>query len=255
MVYISKMYERIKNMKQKEELNELELLRMERLDNEYLEERLEYKRFLEELVEKFSSYYYRVNNYQMDSTNNNIFNFNTYRYEQLKPYLEIFLNSYQIGRIVSVKNICKAYPEAKEIEIKFNCMVQDLVNAMWSEIQMLDYYAKSVEEVKIDYINFLKREEAKYKPLLNKDAYSYYVHNMFYFNQKFNGNIPANIIYRIITMLEKNYYFKNQDNQYQDDKYVQGLINLGLAKEYIMEITGYTPKVIEKYCDNPSKNR
>ena len=241
-------------MKPKVELNELELLRMERLDNEYLEERLEYKRFLEKLVENFSSYYYRVNNYQMDSINN-IFNFNTYRNEQLKPYLERFLKSYQLGRIVSTRYISKSFPEAKEMEIEFNCMVQDLVNAMWSEIQMLDYYNKSVEEVKMDYLNFLRREEEKYKPLLNKEAYSYYVHNIFYFNQKFQGYIPANIIYRIVTMLEKNYYFKTQDNQYQDDKYIQGLINLGLTKEYIMEITGYTPEMIEKYCNNPTKNR
>lgn len=241
-------------MKPKVELNELELLRMERLDNEYLEERLEYKRFLEKLVEKFSSYYYRVNNVKMNN-NSKIFKFSTYRYEQLKPYLERFLKNYQLGRIICVRYLYKAYPEAKEIEIEFNCMVQDLVNAMWSEIQMLDYYTKSVEEVNMDYLNFLRRDEEKYNPLLNKEAYSYYVHNTAYFNKKFQGYIPANVMYRIVTMLEKNYYFKNSNGQYQRDKYVQGLINLGLAKEYIIKITGYNPKMIEEYFNNPTKNR
>ncbi len=236
--------------------DEIKILRMEKLDADYLEERLEYKRFLEELISKYNDYDHKVNNCYLAS-GDICFNFITYRYDKIKDYITNFLVSYLLGKIESVNNIQKTFPEGKEVIIKFNskCTNKDLLTAIWSEVQMLEYYTKKVGEVREDYLSFIKREEEKYNPLLSREAYCYFVNYMAYFNQNYNGYIPQNIIYRIIKMLEKYYYFKHKDGRYDREKYVQGLIDLGLSKEMIMNITGYLPEMLESFYSNIEKTR
>ncbi len=234
----------------------IQTLRMEKLDTDYLEERLEYKRFLEELVSKYNDYYHKINNCYLN--NNDIrFNFITYRYDKIKDYITNFLNSYNLGKIERVSCINKAFPEGNEIIIKFNskCTNKDLLTAIWSEVQMLEYYTKKVGEVREDYLSFIKREEERYQSLLSREAYVYYVKNIIYFNQNYMGYIPQNIIYRIVQMLEKNYYFKDKDGNYNRELYVKGLKDLGLSREYIAELTGYTPEMMDEYYPNIPKNR
>ncbi len=236
--------------------DEIKTLRMEKLDTDYLEERLEYKRFLEELVSKYNDYNHKVNNCYL--TNGDIrFNFTTYRYDKIKDYITNFLDSYNLGKIWRVNCINKAFPEGKEVIITFNnnCTNKDLLTAIWSEVQMLEYYTKKVWEVREDYLSFIKREEERYQPLLSREAYIYYVKNIFFFNQNYMGYIPQNIIYRIVQMLEKNYYFKDKDGKYNEELYVKGLKDLGLSKKFITEITGYFPKIIDTYYQDTPKNR
>ena len=235
---------------------EIQTLRMEKLDTDYLEARLEYKRFLEELVSKYNDYDHKVNNCYL-SNEDIYFNFITYHYDKIKDYITNFLGSNILGKIERVNCINNDFPEGNEIIIKFNskCTNKDLLMAIWSEVQMLEYYTKTVEEVREDYLSFIKREEEKYKPLLSREAYCYYVHNIFYFNQNYMGYIPQNIMYRIIKMLEKNYYFKDKNGQYDRENYVKGLNELGLSKEFVKNITGYSPEMLEDFYSKIEKTR
>ena len=223
----------IHNVKNASSYN-FELLKMEKYDTNYLIERNEYKRFLEELINHWNSYYYQFKN----TKENAYFNFNTYRYDEIYPYISNFLTSYNLGNIKEADTV-NLEDGGKKIIIEFHCTTKELVSAIYQELQMLDYYKKSVDSVKKDYQEFLDRDKDRYAKLIPYENLCF-LYNSGYISKKNLDMIPANILYRVVKLIEKNNLFiTNELNNIDIENYIQALLNIGLTPEMIKFITNF----------------
>ena len=225
--------EEIHNVKNASSYN-FELLKIEKYDTNYLIERCEYKRFLEELINHWNSYYYKFKN----TKENDYFNFNTYRYDEIYPYISNFLTSYNLGNIKESSTV-NFEDGGKKIIIEFHCTTKELVSAIYQELQMLDYYKKTVDSVKKDYQEFLDRDKDRYAKLIPYENLCF-LYNSGYISKKNLDMIPANILYRVVNLIEKNNLFITDElNNIDIENYIQALLNIGLTPEMIKFITNF----------------
>ena len=211
-----------------------EILKMEKYDTNYLIERNEYKRFLEELIKHWNSYYYKFKN----TKEKDYFNFNTYRYDEIYPYISNFLTSYNLGNIKESDTV-NFEDGGKKIIIEFHCTTKELVSAIYQELQMLDYYKKSVDSVKKDYQEFLDRDKDRYAKLIPYENLCF-LYNSGYISKKNLDVIPANILYRVVKLIEENNLFITDElNNIDIENYIQALLNIGLTPEMIKFITNF----------------
>ena len=214
-----------------------ELLKMEKYDTNYLIERNEYKRFLEELINHWNSYYYQFKN----TKENAYFNFNTYRYDEIYPYISNFLTSYNLGNIKESSTV-NFEDGGKKIIIEFHCTTKELVSAIYQELQMLDYYKKAVESVKKDYQEYLDRDKDRYAKLISYKNLCF-LYNSGYISKKNLDKIPANILYRVIQLIEKNNLFEIDElGNINVENYIQALLNIGLMPDMIRFVTNLDDK-------------
>lgn len=232
------------------ENDNLELLKSEKYDADYAHERNEYRRFLDELLKNWNNYYKKYKN----TKETDYFSFFTYRYNEVFQYIDNFLRSYNLGDIEKNDNI--TYEDGRQkLIIKFNCTTKELISAIYQEIQMLEYYNKTSDTIKKEYQEFLFRDKERYAKIIPYQNLSY-LYNWGYIYSKIVDQIPANVLYRVVKLIEDNNLFiKDELNNIDIEKYIKALLNIGLTPEMIKFITNFEEEFLVNKALEQVKSR
>ena len=210
-------------------------------DGKIISQREEYYNFLLNCINKYYNEMWKI-----PKLSDSVYFVNTKDIEFINMIRE-FLEFYDIGFIDScVERIDKfdnKYFDNKyiNIEIKFTCSFEKFFNALYNEIQYMEYYETTKEEAQKKYQEFFERDEQRYRKYINnhQEEINYSLPNAN------NNSIPANQVYRVIKMLEDNNYGK-----YGIDKLnyiIADLYKLGFTTEKIMEFTELSEESVEKF--------